>query len=332
MISYPLGVGAVRTRVIEAGAGDRAVILIHGVGARADRFRGNLEAFAAAGYHAYALDLPGHGFADKGLAFPYSVPAYADFVRGAMDALGVGDAVLIGSSLGGHVVAWLACDTPERARALILVGAVGLSPLSPAEREAIARNAIDTSPTGIERKLRYVLCEHALITPEWIEEEARVNNSPGAAAAFEALARYFRDPGGIATHGVIDRLTPIVRRVPTLLVWGKGDNSVPLAVGEQSAAMLGGVPLVALDGAGHQPYLERAEEFNRAVFEFLSEGASTAPSDASIDSSRGERRRSPRRPPTGDARRPSSQDDCAGEAGARTASNPGTRRRGTDGT
>jgi pimeloyl-ACP methyl ester carboxylesterase len=268
VIAYPLGVGAVGTRVLEAGHGPRALVLVHGLGARADRWRRNLDVFAGAGYHAYALDFPGHGFADKGDAFPYGVPAFADFVRGAMDVLGVGEAALIGTSLGGHVAAWLACAEPERVRALVLAGAVGLSPLAAADREAIARNVRDTSAAGIERKLRYVLCDHTVITPEWIEEEHRINNSPGAAAAFDRLARYFVDADGIVRHGVVDRLRPLTARIPTLLVWGKADASVPLSVGEQSAADLG-VPLVALDGAGHLPYLERADEFNRAVLDFL---------------------------------------------------------------
>lgn len=268
MIAYPLGVAGGRTRVLEAGRGPRAVVLVHGLGARADRWHRNLDAFAAAGYHAYALDLPGHGFADKGGAFPYGVPAFAGFVRDAMDALGVAEAALVGTSLGGHVGGWLACREPARVRALVLVGAVGLSPLGLAERQAIADNVRDTSVAGIERKLRYVLCDHSLITPEWIAEEHRVNTSPGAAEAFDRLARYFVDADGIVTHAVVDRLRPLTARIPTLLVWGKADASVPLAVGEQSATELG-VSLVALDGAGHLPYLERADEFNRTVLDFL---------------------------------------------------------------
>ena len=66
MIQYPLGAAGTLTRVLEAGRGDRTMLLVHGVGARADRWRLNLDALAEAGYHAYAIDLPGHGLAEKG--------------------------------------------------------------------------------------------------------------------------------------------------------------------------------------------------------------------------------------------------------------------------
>ena len=73
MISYPFGVGRTLTRVIEAGTGAANVVLVHGLGARADRWVGVLAVLAKAGYHGYALDLPGHGFADKGADFPLSL-------------------------------------------------------------------------------------------------------------------------------------------------------------------------------------------------------------------------------------------------------------------
>ena len=269
MIAYPLGVGGWRTRILESGTGHRALFLIHGLGARADRWHENLEPLARAGYHCYALDLPGHGFADKGTGFAYGVPGFAAFVRDAMKALGVGEAALCGTSLGGHIAAWLAAELPQSIRALVLVGATGLASLGEAERRAIAQNVRDTTREGTERKLRFVLANHTLLTREWVEEEWRINTSPGADEAFDRLARYFMDPDGIAGHGVGERLAALGETFPTLLVWGKGDQVVPLAVGEQAVARLAGARLHTLEPAGHMPYLERAEEFNRIVREFL---------------------------------------------------------------
>ena len=61
IISYPLEAGGVQTRVLECGTGGDTVVFMHGVGARADRWRSNLGPFAEAGYRCLAIDLPGHG-------------------------------------------------------------------------------------------------------------------------------------------------------------------------------------------------------------------------------------------------------------------------------
>ncbi len=272
MIAYPFAVGGVRTRVLEAGAGGRAAIFVHGLSARADRWRLTLEAFAGAGYHAYAIDLPGHGFADKGPDFPYGVPGYARFVQGFMEAMALGRAAVIGTSLGGHIAAQLACERPESVSALVLVGSLGLVPLGREQRRAIGANVLDTTREGTERKLRYVVHDPRLVTAEWVEEEYRINNSPGAREAFARLRDYLVEEPGIDDDIVAERLAPLVVRIPVLLVWGQDDIVVPVTVGERALGVVKGAKLVTIGGANHQPYFERPDEFNRLVLPFLAGG------------------------------------------------------------
>lgn len=266
-IEYPLGVSGSLTRVIEAGRGDRPVLFIHGLGARADRWRRNLEVFAAAGYRAIAIDLPGHGFASKSDDPDYTVPGFATFVRDAMDVLELPSATLVGTSLGGHVSAYLACGSPARVTALVLVGAVGLVPLGAEAGAAIRDSVRATSREAIENKLKFVIFDHDAITPDWIEEEWRINNSPGAEQAFAKLGDYIA--GGIDDHIVGTRLAEAAKGVPMMLVWGAEDRAVPLDVGRQGRALLGETRLCVIERAGHVPYFEQAPTFNREVLSFL---------------------------------------------------------------
>lgn len=266
-IEYPLGVSGLLTRVIEAGAGERTVLFVHGLGARADRWRRNLDVFAESGYRAIAIDLPGHGFASKRHDFDYSVPGFAAFVREVMAALGLRSAVLVGTSLGGHVAAYLACQNPASVRALVLVGTLGLAPIGPVAGAAIRDGVCATGRDDVERKLRFVLCDPAAITPEWIEEEWRINNSPGAAEAFARLGDYI--VGGLDEHHVGTRLAAVARETPLLLVWGAEDRAVPPSVGRQGKARLGEARLCILERAGHLPYFEQFRAFNREVLAFL---------------------------------------------------------------
>jgi len=267
MISYPLGAGGVVTRVLESGAGPDAAVLLHGIGARADRFVRNVGALAPQLGRVLALDFPGHGFASKDDRTPATVPRLAEFVVAALDAADVPRATLIGTSLGGHVSATIACNAPQRVDKLVLVGTLGISPLAPERCERMRSNVRDTSREGIRKKLSSVLHDESLVTDEWVDEEYRANNSPGAAAALGRLADYLADDlnGDLVGEALADRDD----RPETLLIWGANDRSVPLEDAYAAQALLG-APLAIIEDAAHVPYFEHAETFNELVATFVS--------------------------------------------------------------
>jgi pimeloyl-ACP methyl ester carboxylesterase len=274
VISYPYGVDGTTIRVIEQGSGDNICLLLHGVGARADRWRHNVSSLADAGLHVYAIDLPGHGFSDKG-SFDYSVNGYASLVLRFLDSIRADRCVLIGTSLGGHIQATVTCRDPARVAALILVGALGITPLGASGRQAVANSILDASPDGIHAKLNRVIHDPGLVTDEWVHEESLINGSPGASTAFGALAEYFQSR--VDEDVVGERLAGLAGRPPVLLVWGSEDVIVPPALGQASQQILGGdVPLVLIPDAGHAPYLENPEPFNNAMLAFLNEKRLTA--------------------------------------------------------
>lgn len=277
MIQYPLGVDGVLTRVLEAGAGDRTMLLVHGVGARADRWRRNLEGLASAGYHPYAIDLPGHGLAQKGPDIPGTVPEYARFARRMLDDLGAGEVYLVGTSLGGHVCATAACDMAERVAGLVLVGTVGITPIGAERRQRTQSIVGETSWEAIGGKLRVVLHDEALATEDLHREEFRINNSPGAAESFERIAAYFGND--LDDDAVGDRLAALADAFPVLIVWGREDVGFPLELGEAACAKLPGSRLAVMDDAAHAPYFERPEAFNRIVTDFLAGRLGETPID-----------------------------------------------------
>jgi len=275
MISYPLLAGGTMTRVIEAGRGTDGLIFVHGVSAYAHRWSQNLEGFAAAGYRACAFDLPGHGFAAKNDGFPYSVPGYAAFIGAFLDAMSFGTPALVGTSLGAHIAALFACHNPDRVRALILVGALGLVPVGETVRRAIAAAVLDTSRAGLRAKLQRAHADPTVVTDEWVEEEFHINNSAGAEQTFEQLGAYIAQ--SLDDDCVGASLPPLTRRIPTLLVWGEHDRSVGLAVARAAHAALPGTRLVVIRNAGHAPYFERPDVFNTVVTTFLAGGFDAVP-------------------------------------------------------
>ena len=266
IISYPFGAGTTLTRVLEAGAGDRHVVMIHGLGARADRWSLNFDSLAGAGYHCHALDLPGHGYAQKNADYPYGVPAFAAFVRDYMDSAKIERAAVVGTSLGGHVSGYFAVHSPDRVRALALVGSVGLAPLGRAAAENVRANVKNTSREGIVGKLKFVMARQHLINDALIDEEFRINNSPGAARAFDVLGDYIVE--SIDRDAIGDKIKAFAAATPTILIWGAEDRAVPLKVGE-SARDRSGAELVVMPGCGHCSYMEDPARFNEILLGFL---------------------------------------------------------------
>ena len=69
---------------------------------------------------ALALDLPGHG-ANRATPLP-SIEALADWVWQELDRRGIGNAVLVGHSMGSLIALEAAARQPERCKALVMIG------------------------------------------------------------------------------------------------------------------------------------------------------------------------------------------------------------------
>jgi 2-hydroxy-6-oxonona-2,4-dienedioate hydrolase len=267
IVSYPLTVQGVRTRVLEAGDGERTVLFVHGLGARADRWRRTLGPLAARGWRCLALDLPGHGFADKGAGLPADVPALAEYVAGAARLLGSADTVLVGTSLGGHVLGRVALDAGLPVRGLMLIGTLGLFPLEPAVAAAIRASVVDTSLEAIRRKLAFVMKVQDGITPGFVREEFMINNSAGALESFRRLGECLvaQPESDLIGH----RLAGLAARLPLSIVWGAEDAAVPVQIGADAHRRLGLPAPVLIEGAGHAPYWERPEVFDPLLGDFV---------------------------------------------------------------
>ena len=65
-----------------------------------------------------------------------------------------------------------------------------------------------------------------------------------------------------------DKLKSI--HAPTLVVWGREDKLIPVARAEKFRDGIAGAKLAVIEQCGHLPQLEKPDEFNRAVLDFLS--------------------------------------------------------------
>ena len=132
ILAREIMLGDERVRIVEAGAeGAFPIVLLHGWGASAYNFRGVMGPLASAGYRAIAPDLRGHGGSDTRLPRgAWSRQAMVGWIQQLLDALGVGDCVMVGQSIDGVEWARIQC-TPD----LQPTDVTGLSIFNQRERE-----------------------------------------------------------------------------------------------------------------------------------------------------------------------------------------------------
>lgn len=268
VISYPVTALGIRSRVVESLCGTTPLVCLHGVGSRADRFIPVIPGLVDAGFHTYAIDFPGHGFADKAPEIDYRPRGFANFVAAVLDTLGLTDVIVAGTSLGGHVAARLACDRPDLVSGLVLIGTMGISEL--AEQDKVAPESVaDGSAAAIRRKLNFLVSDPAAVTDAWVREESMINTSHGAHEALLTAAAALNAEANDDRQGT--RLLAERPQLPTLIVWGEDDRWTPLPMGVAAHEQLPASVLRVIPGCGHAPYFEDPDAFVEIIREFFAQ-------------------------------------------------------------
>ncbi len=190
----------------------------------------------------------------------------------AIRVWGLEEVVLVGHSLGGAVALSAGARLGEqegcRLRGLVLLNAVSFPqrlpwPLQVLRLPVIGEVAAQVAPArlAVRTAFRMAYYDRSRISEGLVREHARCMNLPGARAALVATARGMTaEPVGELAAGI---------ETPALVIWGRHDPLVPLAVGEQLAAALPQARLVVLEECGHYPQQEKAEETARLMRGFL---------------------------------------------------------------
>ena len=260
--------GLARVRGIEVayddtGGGGPALVLLHGFPFDRSSWHGQAKALGEE-FRVVAPDLRGMGETPLGEG-AVTLEAMAEDVAALLDELSLGSVVLGGLSMGGYVAFEFFRKFPERVRALVLADT---RPQADNEegrrtREENAQRALKEGMAPIvESMLPKLLTaetrERGGEVPEGVRAMMLGTRPEGAAAALRAMA-VRRDQ---------TELLPSIN-VPTLIVVGAEDSITPPADSEALSAKIEGSRLVVIEGAGHLSNVERPEEFNRALVEFL---------------------------------------------------------------
>ena len=189
-----------------------------------------------------------------------------------LDELGIERVALVGASYGGRVALEFTLTHPERVSALVLVGS-GLRDIDwsddvarvfDEEEELIERGDLDGA---VELNLRMWVDGPARQAAE-VDEDVRRRVGEMQRRAIEVqLAVPDAGPGEPFDPPASSRLGEIA--CPTLVLVGELDQPDILRVADQLAGGIRGARKATIARTAHVPNLERPDEFNELVLEFL---------------------------------------------------------------
>jgi 3-oxoadipate enol-lactonase len=213
------------------GAGE-PVVLIAGLNSDHTLYRGILPQLAEK-YKVIVFDNRGVGQTDKP-DIPYTIDMMADDTAGLLDAIGITQAHILGTSMGGRVAASLALRYPQHVKSLILV--------------STALKSLKGMPESWSRRLIFLMLRIPLI------------RGPHPYYAVARQRQASRD------YDCMDRLGKI--QVPTLILHGKQDKSAPYPLAEAMHAGIKDSKMLTFPG-GHLFFLMRSKQFLEAILDFL---------------------------------------------------------------
>ncbi len=120
--------GEVRLQYFEHGNGPETLVLVHGYQTSGQIWRLTQEALDPDRYHTIAMSNRGAGDSERGSSEEdYTVQSFAHDLFNAISALGVGDFILVGHSMGGATVTQCALEHPQLLKGLVLLNSAPLN-------------------------------------------------------------------------------------------------------------------------------------------------------------------------------------------------------------
>jgi 3-oxoadipate enol-lactonase len=240
----------------------RSVVFVHGWASSSRMWVRELDAFGSQ-YRCVALDLPGHGQSSHPPIQWYNLPSFVVVTYELVHTLHAEPVCLVGHSLGGTVAIEYALRYPQEVLGLILVNPVVSGrlrfDLSWLDRRAprqiivnLARRVWPPLATGLQRAM-------AVYRPCRIPDGHRRRNLEDLT---QVTADSLLGSADAARTDVSDRLNQV--HVPTLVVVGRRDRTVPPEEGQLAASRIPDARLVELP-TDHHPGDESPVAFLSAL-------------------------------------------------------------------
>lgn len=250
---------SVRYLDVLSSEADRVAVLLHGIGASADRWRAVIPTFSKY-FRVVAPDIIGFGYSDKP-AIEYTMDFFLDFLENFFKNLGISKPIIVASSFGGHVATEYAINHPRRVEKLVLVSPAGMMRTSTPTLDSYIMSALYPTYENSEKAFSGMAYDPTLVSGDVTMDFVNRMKLPNSKYAFMSTLLGMRYAPRL--QGRLGRITS-----PTLLIWGDSDKMIPVQFAKEYKE-IPDLELAVIKNCGHIPFVEKPMTFSKLVLKFL---------------------------------------------------------------
>ena len=249
-----------KIRYLESGHSKGTLVLVHGLGASAERWERVIPTFAEK-YRVVVPDLIGYGYSDKPLV-DYTPGFFSEFLGKFLDITGIEIPYIIGSSLGGQITAEYASSNSKNIKKMILVSPAGVMKKSTPALDAYIMAALYPNEQSAKNAFKMMEGSGNEVDEKTIDGFIERMQLPNAKLAFMSTVL------GLKNAKVItEKLHSIL--TPTMIIWGSDDPVIPIEHADSFVSSIKNCRFYRMDKCGHTPYVQDPEYFTSIVLDFL---------------------------------------------------------------
>lgn len=247
-----------KIRYLESGVSTESIILIHGLGASAERWEYVMPMFEKH-YRVIVPDLIGFGYSDKPMV-DYTMEFFAEFLKDFLSTLGLKTTNLIGSSFGGQIAAEVASNEKNTVKKLVLISPSGVMKNTTPALEAYVMAALYPNVEAAKNAFE-MMTGGKKVDQKIINEFVKRMQLPNAKMSFMSTLL------GLKNAEITNKLPRITS--PTLVIWGEKDPVIPINYAQSFVSSIRDCRFYKMPNSGHTPYVDAPTEFFKTVHDFL---------------------------------------------------------------
>ncbi len=195
----------------------------------------------------------------------FNIEQHADDLAALLDHLHIERAHIVGTSYGGEVGMIFAYTYPERTRSLAVIASTSRADEHMRQRAFAAMNAAMT-----EHDRLYDVVARDFFSPEFLRAHPQMLDEGRTRLATypeEFFTGYVNLCDAFSALDITDNLRAV--RCPTLVIAAERDTLKPVGCSEAIVNEIEGARLLVVPNAGHAVFMERPDDINRALLDFL---------------------------------------------------------------